>query len=68
MQTGTPNVVPLPAGLAAIGTFTGSTGTNVASLQRVYTATGGDTQFLGNFEYRIPIVGQYGSGRAFSST
>ena len=56
-ETGTPNVVPLPAGLSAIGTFTGSTGANVASLQRVYTATGGDTQFLGNFEYRIPIVG-----------
>jgi outer membrane protein insertion porin family len=24
----------------------------------VYTATGGDTQFLGNFEYRIPIIGR----------
>ncbi len=56
---GTPNVVPgLPAAFAAIGTFTGSTGSNVARLSRVYTATGGDTQFLGNFEYRIPIVGR----------
>ena len=30
----------------------------LSNLQRVYTATGGDTQVLGNFEYRIPIVGQ----------
>lgn len=55
---GTPNQVPLPAAFNAIGTFTGSTGANVVNLQRVYTATGGDTQFLGNFEYRIPIIGR----------
>jgi outer membrane protein insertion porin family len=56
---GTPNVVPgLPANLAAIGTFTGAAGQNIAALPRVYTATGGDTQFLGNFEYRIPIIGR----------
>ena len=56
---GTPNVVPgLPASLAAIGTFTGAAGANIASLGRAYTATGGDTQFLGNFEYRIPIIGR----------
>ncbi|HWP55316.1 MAG TPA: BamA/TamA family outer membrane protein, partial [Pyrinomonadaceae bacterium] len=54
---GAANVVPLPAALTAIGTFTGATGANVVNLQRVYTATGGDTQVLGNFEYRIPIVG-----------
>lgn len=54
---GTPNVVPLPQSLANIGVFTGATGSNVAALPRVYTATGGDTQFLGNFEYRIPIFG-----------
>ncbi|MGZ8842282.1 MAG: BamA/TamA family outer membrane protein, partial [Pyrinomonadaceae bacterium] len=54
---GTPNQVPLPAAFTAIGTFTGATGANVVNLQRVYTATGGDTQFLGNFEYRIPIIG-----------
>lgn len=54
---GTANVVPLPAALRAVGTFTGATGANVVNLQRVYTATGGDTQVLGNFEYRIPIVG-----------
>jgi outer membrane protein insertion porin family len=57
--TGTPNVVPgLASSLTAIGTFTGSSGVNVASLGRVYTATGGDTQILGNFEYRIPIMGR----------
>ncbi|HYW74097.1 MAG TPA: outer membrane protein assembly factor BamA [Pyrinomonadaceae bacterium] len=56
---GTPNVVPgLPAAFAAIGTFSGASGANVAQLSRVYTATGGDTQMLGNFEYRIPIVGR----------
>ncbi len=56
---GTPVTVPgLPSNLAAIGTFTGAAGSNVAALPRVYTATGGDTQFLGNFEYRIPILGR----------
>ncbi len=57
--SGTANVIPgLPANLASIGTFTGSTGSNVATLPRVYTATGADTQILGNFEYRIPVVGR----------
>ena len=57
--TGTANVVPgLPANLASIGTFTGASGSNVATLPRVYTATGADTQVLGNFEYRIPVVGR----------
>ncbi len=57
--TGTPNVIPgLPASLASIGTFTGATGSNVATLPRVYTATGADTQILGNFEYRIPVIGR----------
>jgi outer membrane protein insertion porin family len=57
--TGTPNVIPgLPAALASIATFTGATGSNVAAFPRVYTATGGDAQVLGNFEYRIPIVGR----------
>lgn len=58
-NVGTPQVAAgLPANLAAIGTFTGATGANVAGLPRVYTATGGDTQVLGNFEYRIPIIGR----------
>src|SRR5207302_10996907 len=57
--SGTANVVPgLPSNLTSIGTFTGSTGSNVATLPRVYTATGADTQVLGNFEYRIPIIGR----------
>src|SRR5438067_5012916 len=56
---GTPNVIPgLPSNLTSISTFTGATGNNVARLQRVYTATGADTQVLGNFEYRIPIIGR----------
>src|SRR6185436_7707855 len=43
--SGTPSVVPgLPANLSTIGTFTGSTGTNIAALPRIYTATGADTQ------------------------
>src|SRR5213080_4628723 len=57
--TGTANVVPgLPSNLTSIGTFTGATGSNVVGLSRVYTATGADTQVLGNFEYRIPIIGR----------
>src|SRR2546430_6830368 len=57
--SGTANVVPgLPSNLTSIGTFTGATGSNVVGLQRVYTATGADTQVLGNFEYRIPIIGR----------
>jgi len=57
--SGTANVIPgLPANLTSIGTFTGASGSNVASLPRVYTATGADTQILGNFEYRIPVVGR----------
>jgi outer membrane protein insertion porin family len=57
--SGTANVVPgLPSNLTSIGTFTGATGSNVATLPRVYTATGADTQILGNFEYRIPVIGR----------
>jgi outer membrane protein insertion porin family len=65
-----PSGTPIPiAGisqsLASIGTFTGSSGSNVAQLPRAYTATGGDTQALGNFEYRIPIFGTAVSGALF---
>jgi outer membrane protein insertion porin family len=64
--SGTPTAVPgLPQSLANIGVFTGATGTNVAQLPRAYTATGGDTQFLGNFEYRIPIFGSTVSAALF---
>lgn len=63
---GTPTVVPgLPPSLANIGLFTGPTGSNVAQLPRAYTATGGDTQYLGNFEYRIPVFGSTVSAALF---
>ena len=57
---GTANPVPgLPQSLAnAVGLFTGPTGSNVVTLPRLYTATGADTQILGNFEYRIPVIGR----------
>ncbi|MDQ2976503.1 MAG: outer membrane protein assembly factor BamA [Acidobacteriota bacterium] len=54
----TPIVVPgLPSSLASIGLFTGPTGSNVAALPRSFTPIGADTQILGNFEYRIPVIG-----------
>jgi outer membrane protein insertion porin family len=38
--------------------FTGPTGANPIQIaNRTYTFVGGDTQVLGNFEYRIPIFG-----------
>ena len=63
--TGTPVVAGLPASLANIGVFTGSSGSNIAQLPRAYTATGADTQVLGNFEYRIPIFGRTVSAALF---
>ncbi|HYR77194.1 MAG TPA: outer membrane protein assembly factor BamA [Pyrinomonadaceae bacterium] len=64
--TGTPAVVPgLPSSLGNIGLFTGATGSNIAQLPRAYTATGADTQVLGNFEYRIPIFGRTVSAALF---
>ncbi|MDX6693295.1 MAG: outer membrane protein insertion porin family [Blastocatellia bacterium] len=56
-QTGTPALVPGLQSLAAVGTFTGPTGNNQVQLARNFTSIGGDTQLLGNFEYRIPIFG-----------
>ncbi len=68
--TGSGDLVPvpgLPASAAiALGTFTGPTGSNVVSLQRSFTSVGGDTQLLGNFEYRIPIIGDAVSLAAFA--
>jgi outer membrane protein insertion porin family len=56
--TGTPVAVPgVPASVANVGVFTGPTGSNVVSLPRSFTPIGGDTQLLGNFEYRIPVIG-----------
>lgn len=45
------------AELAALGTLTGASGANPALLTNSYRFVGGDTQLLGNFEYRIPIFG-----------
>jgi len=65
--TGTPTAAPgLSQAFAAIATFTGSTGSNIAQLPRAYTATGGDTQVLGNFEYRFPIFGSAVGGAFFA--
>jgi outer membrane protein insertion porin family len=56
--SGTPIAVPnLPAAFTQVGILTGATGNNRAQLQRSFTSIGGDTQLLGNFEYRIPIFG-----------
>lgn len=55
---GTPTPVPgVPSNLANIGLFTGTSGSNMVQLPRSYTPIGADTQLLGNFEYRIPIIG-----------
>lgn len=56
--SGTPVPVPgVPSSLASIGVFTGVSGANVVQLPGSFTPVGGDTQLLGNFEYRIPIIG-----------
>lgn len=55
---GTPETIQgLPDALANIGVFTGVSGNNIAQLPRSFTSIGGDTQVLGNFEYRIPVIG-----------
>ncbi|MDQ3180132.1 MAG: outer membrane protein assembly factor BamA [Acidobacteriota bacterium] len=46
--------------LNQLGIFTGIDGTNVAQISRNFQFIGGDTQILGNFEYRIPIFGPVG--------
>ncbi|HKQ51706.1 MAG TPA: outer membrane protein assembly factor BamA [Pyrinomonadaceae bacterium] len=43
--------------LAGVGLFTGTAAGNQAQLGRAFTSVGGDTQLLGNFEYRIPLFG-----------
>ena len=56
--SGTPDVIlGLPPSAAAVGTFTGVTGSNVARISSSFTPIGADTELLGNFEYRIPVVG-----------
>ncbi len=57
-SSGTAVKIPgVPNSLSTIGTFTGVSGSNVVSLPTSYTPIGGDTQVLGNFEYRIPVIG-----------
>ena len=55
-----------PQAAITLGTFTGASGSNVVSLRRSFTSVGGDAQLLGNFEYRIPIIGDAVSLAAFA--
>ena len=56
--TGTPiPIAGVPATAANVGIFTGISGNNVARLSNSFTPVGADTQLLGNFEYRIPVIG-----------
>ncbi|MBA2705804.1 MAG: outer membrane protein assembly factor BamA [Blastocatellia bacterium] len=65
--SGTPVVIPgVPTSVANVGTFTGFTGKNIAQLPRSFTPVGADTQLLGNFEYRIPVIGRALSLAAFA--
>src|SRR5882762_3175329 len=49
--SGTPEVITgLPTTTAAIGTFTGISGINVARISNSFTPIGADSQVLGNFE------------------
>ena len=60
--SGTPIVNPmitsqLASELAQLGIFTGAGGANPGQISTNFQFIGGDTQLLGNFEYRIPIFG-----------
>jgi outer membrane protein insertion porin family len=64
---GTPVVIPgFPPGAAALGVFTGPSGNNIARLQPTFTSVGADSQLLGNFEYRVPIISDVVSIAAFA--
>ncbi len=54
---GIPTGSRLLTDITAIGQVTGSAGANPALFTRNFRFIGGDTQLLGNFEYRIPIFG-----------
>lgn len=54
---GFPANSPIPAEIAALGLLTGPDGANPALFSRNFRFIGGDTQLLGNFEYRIPLFG-----------
>ena len=56
--TGTPDVITgIPAAAANVGVFTGFEGANVARISRFFNPIGADSQLLGNFEYRVPVIG-----------
>ncbi len=56
--SGTPvPITGFPSQFAQLGVFTGAEGSNVVQLSRSFTSIGGDTQLLGNFEYRVPLLG-----------
>jgi len=60
--SGTPAAVPgldtsTASEIAALGNLTGFSGPNPALFAKNWRYIGGDTQLLGNFEYRIPIFG-----------
>jgi outer membrane protein insertion porin family len=64
--SGTPvKITGLPQSALNLGLFTGPTGNNVVHLQPSFTSVGGDTQLLGNFEYRIPVISDTVSLAAF---
>jgi outer membrane protein insertion porin family len=52
-----PTGSPIPGEIAAIGLLTGVSGANPALHAKNFRFIGGDTQLLGNFEYRIPLFG-----------
>jgi outer membrane protein insertion porin family len=60
--SGTPTPVPglspeRAREIAQLGAFTGPDGANPGLISQSFTYIGGDTQLVGNFEYRIPIFG-----------
>jgi outer membrane protein insertion porin family len=60
--TGTPNTETGlnsrdAAEIAALGLLTGPDGANPAAFSKNFRFIGGDTEILGNFEYRVPIFG-----------
>ncbi len=60
--SGTPVAIPgldpaRAAEIAGLGLLTGASGSNPALYTNSYRFIGGDTELLGNFEYRIPIFG-----------
>ena len=56
--SGTPVPIPgVPASWLTLAPLPASTGKNVVQLPRSFTPIGADTQVLGNFEYRIPVIG-----------